>query len=92
MKRRDLLKHLRQHGCDRLREGGNHSWWYHLDTNKRTAVPRHNEIDHGLARKICRDLGVPEIEQRKIYKSYCFSKLSVETSSSTSEPLVAQAG
>jgi len=27
---------------------------------RRTAVPRHNEIPDPLARKICRDLGIPE--------------------------------
>ena len=60
MKRRDLLRHLSLHGCELLREGGRHSWWRHAITNKRSAVPRHNEIDDHLARKICRDLGVPE--------------------------------
>ena len=27
MKRRDLLKHLRWHGCQFVREGGDHSIW-----------------------------------------------------------------
>ncbi|TMG75729.1 MAG: addiction module toxin, HicA family, partial [Betaproteobacteria bacterium] len=26
MKRRDLLRHLSDHGCSLLREGGRHSW------------------------------------------------------------------
>ena len=30
--------------------------------NKRSAVPRHNEIVDLLARKICKDLGVPPIK------------------------------
>ncbi|MFZ5524958.1 MAG: type II toxin-antitoxin system HicA family toxin [Burkholderiales bacterium] len=60
MKRRDLLTHLTTHGCALLREGGNHSWWRHLITNRRSAVPRHNEINNHLAVKICRDLGIPE--------------------------------
>jgi len=59
MKRRDLLKHLRQHGCELLREGGKHSWWRHVETNRRSAVPRHREVNEILARKICKDLGVP---------------------------------
>jgi mRNA interferase HicA len=29
-------------------------------TNRRSAIPRHAEINDHLARKICRDLGVPE--------------------------------
>ncbi|MDP2835151.1 MAG: type II toxin-antitoxin system HicA family toxin [Pseudomonadota bacterium] len=60
MKRRDLLSHLLAHGCVLLREGGSHSWWCHTSTNKRSAVPRHNEISNHLSVKICRDLGVPE--------------------------------
>ena len=60
MKRRLLLRHLRIHGCELLREGANHSWWYNPSLNKRSAIPRHREVDEYLARKICRDLGVPE--------------------------------
>ena len=60
MKRRDLLAHLQAHGCTLLREGGSHSWWSHSVSDRRSAVPRHNEINNHLARKICRDLGVPE--------------------------------
>lgn len=59
MKRRDLLRHLTSHGCLQLREGGSHSWWHNPALNKRSAVPRHNEINDYLARKICKDLGVP---------------------------------
>jgi mRNA interferase HicA len=61
MKRDDLLRHLRKHGCEQLREGGRHSWWHHSEQNRRSAVPRHNEVDDHLARKICKDLGVPWI-------------------------------
>jgi mRNA interferase HicA len=59
MKRVDLLKHLREHGCEQIREGGNHSWWANASLNRRSSVPRHTEIREALARKICRDLGVP---------------------------------
>ncbi|MGH7902010.1 MAG: type II toxin-antitoxin system HicA family toxin [Thermodesulfobacteriota bacterium] len=45
-----------------MREGGRHSWWQNPSQNKRSAVPRHNEIDDNLARKICNDLGVPRIK------------------------------
>jgi mRNA interferase HicA len=62
MKRRDLLAHLLAHGCSLLREGGSHSWWAH-SSGKRSAVPRHTEINNHLARKICRDLGIPEPER-----------------------------
>jgi mRNA interferase HicA len=59
LKRRDLLRHLRQHGCELLREGGSHSWWHHPGMNRRSAIPRHTEIKDLLVRKICRDLAVP---------------------------------
>lgn len=58
MKRRDLLRHLTSHGCVILREGGSHSWWCNPFLNKRSAVPRHNEIDNHLIQKICKDLGI----------------------------------
>jgi hypothetical protein len=30
--------------------------------NKRSAIPRHNEIRDILARKICKDLGIPPMK------------------------------
>jgi len=62
MKRTELLRHLRTHGCKLLREGARHSWWHNPNLNKRSAVPRHNEIDDDLARKICKDLGIPSVK------------------------------
>jgi len=59
VKRRDLLRHLKQHDCSLLREGGNHSWWHHPKLNRRSAIPRHNEIKELLVRKICLDLAIP---------------------------------
>ncbi len=59
MKRRDLLNHLRRHGCQFVREGGGHSIWENLTTNRRTSVPRHREILDYTARRICRQLGIP---------------------------------
>jgi mRNA interferase HicA len=58
MKRRDLIRHLLQNGCELVREGGRHSWWINKTQNKRSAVPRHTEITDLLARKICKDLGI----------------------------------
>jgi mRNA interferase HicA len=62
MKRRQLLRHLRSHGCELLREGSNHSWWHNSAQDKRSAIPRHPEIQNILANKICRDLGVPSVK------------------------------
>lgn len=59
MKRRDLVRHLTLHGCCLLREGGCHSWWHNPSLNTRSALPRHTEIKDHLAKKICKDLGVP---------------------------------
>jgi mRNA interferase HicA len=61
MKREALLRHLRRHGCELLREGGRHSWWRNTHQQRRSAVPRHREIDDNLARKICKDLGIPPV-------------------------------
>jgi len=60
MKRRELLRHLQQHGCSLLREGSRYSWWTNPAKKRRSAVPRHAEIDDYLARKICKDLDVPK--------------------------------
>lgn len=60
MKRRDLIQHLEAHGCQLLREGGAHSIYVNRAAGKATAVPRHREVNEHLARKICRDLDVPE--------------------------------
>jgi predicted RNA binding protein YcfA (HicA-like mRNA interferase family) len=61
VKRGDLLRHLRQHGCYLKREGASHSLWANPQTGHTEAVPRHTEIANTLARKICRALGIPEI-------------------------------
>jgi mRNA interferase HicA len=62
MKRKELLRYLGSHGCKFIREGGRHSWWYNPVLNKRSAIPRHNEIRDILTRKICKDLGIPPIK------------------------------
>ena len=62
MKRNDLLKYLRSHECEFIREGSRHSWWWNPSQNKRSSVPRHIEIDDHLARKICKDLGIDPIK------------------------------
>ncbi len=61
MKRGDLLRHLRRHGCHLKREGSSHSLWTNPRTGAVEAVPRHNELSDALARKICRGLSVPEV-------------------------------
>jgi predicted RNA binding protein YcfA (HicA-like mRNA interferase family) len=60
VKRTDLIRHLEKHGCALLREGGSHCVYVNRSARKSSTVPRHREINDSLARKICRDLDVPE--------------------------------
>ena len=60
MKRRGLIRHQESHGCEPLREGGNHTVYVNRPARKTSTVPRHSEINDILAFKICRDLQVPE--------------------------------
>ena len=59
MKRRDLLRHLQQHGCRLLREGGEHSIWENPANGRRTSIPRHREINDFTAKRICQQLNIP---------------------------------
>jgi mRNA interferase HicA len=59
MKRAELLRHLTQHGCQLLREGGRHSIFWNPATRNTSAVPRHAEIVNPVANRICKDLGIP---------------------------------
>ncbi|MGH2779950.1 MAG: type II toxin-antitoxin system HicA family toxin [Thermoleophilaceae bacterium] len=58
MKRRDLERHLRSHGCRSVGEGGRHTKWRGPE-GQPAAVPRHRELRAGTVRAICRQLGVP---------------------------------
>jgi predicted RNA binding protein YcfA (HicA-like mRNA interferase family) len=60
VKRVDLVRHLETHGCRLLREGGSHSVFLNPAARKVSTVPRHREIKDFLARKICRDLEIPD--------------------------------
>lgn len=59
MTRIDLIRRLEAHGCQLLREGGNHSVYVSATSDKLSTVPRHREIKEFLAHKISRDLDVP---------------------------------
>ena len=59
VKRGDLIRHLHANGCHLQREGSKHAVFINPVLNKRTTVPRHQEIVDFMARKICRDLGIP---------------------------------
>ena len=65
MKRVDLIRHLERHDCEFLREGSSHTVYMNRVAQKSSTVPRHREINDFLARKICRDLQVPEPGEKK---------------------------
>jgi mRNA interferase HicA len=60
VKRRERVRHLRNHGCEVLREGGAHSVLVNRSARKISTVPRHREVNDYLARKICKELDIPE--------------------------------
>jgi mRNA interferase HicA len=60
MKRFDLVRHLEAHRCYLLRDRGKHSVYVNPTNSQTSVVPRHREINVFLAKKICRDLGIPE--------------------------------
>jgi len=60
VKRVDLIRHLKDHGCELLREGGKHSFWINTVNGKRSPVPRHTEIKDTTANGICKQLDIPK--------------------------------
>jgi len=61
VKTRELLRHLRRHGCFLKRQGKEHELWCNPQTGHIEAVPRHQEVPNQLARKICRALSIPDV-------------------------------
>ncbi|MDX1947613.1 MAG: type II toxin-antitoxin system HicA family toxin [Pirellulaceae bacterium] len=59
MKRLDLIRHLKRHGCQFDREGANHTIYRNPANGRCSAVPRHREIKETLARAICDQLDIP---------------------------------
>ncbi|OFW11605.1 MAG: addiction module toxin, HicA family [Acidobacteria bacterium RIFCSPLOWO2_02_FULL_67_36] len=56
----NLVRHLEEHGCQLLREGGNHTIHVNRAAKKTSSVPRRNDINNDLAKKICKDLLVSQ--------------------------------
>ncbi len=56
MKRRELIKKIEGFGCVLLRHGGKHDIYHNPKTGMTQPIPRHNEINEFLARKIIQDL------------------------------------
>lgn len=64
MKRKDFITHLVKEGCVFVREGAKHSVFFNPLIKRASTVPRHNEINNFLAKKICRDLGINEFKKK----------------------------
>ncbi len=45
-----------------LREGSNHTVYVNRTARKVSAIPRHREVNEDLARKICKDLDIPRLD------------------------------
>lgn len=64
MKRKDLERHLENHGCRLLREGTRHAVYVNVENGNMSTMPRHTEILTFTGRKICKDLGISLITKK----------------------------
>lgn len=60
MKRRDLEKHLHEHGCELHHHGARHDYWMNLNLGNQAPIKRHREIQNQMVGVICKQLGVPK--------------------------------
>ncbi|MBI4272362.1 type II toxin-antitoxin system HicA family toxin [Candidatus Uhrbacteria bacterium] len=60
MKRKELIRYLKDQGCTLVREGAKHSIFINQILLRSSSVPRHTEINDFLVRKICKDLGIKD--------------------------------
>ncbi len=60
MKRRDLVKYLKNNACFLVREGGNHSIFENTNLDLSASVPRHREINNFTVVEICKQLRIPK--------------------------------
>ncbi|MBN2542092.1 type II toxin-antitoxin system HicA family toxin [bacterium] len=56
MNRKKLIKKIESMGCLFIRHGGNHDWYKNPLSGKSQPIPRHNEIEDGLAKRIIKRL------------------------------------
>ena len=57
MKRRELIRRLRECGAEFVREGASHTVYRNPRTGLLVPIPRHAEVNDRLADKILRDAG-----------------------------------
>jgi predicted RNA binding protein YcfA (HicA-like mRNA interferase family) len=60
VKRTELIKRLKQLGCELMRHGGKHDWYHNPKTGVSQPVPRHRELKDYLAKHILKQLGEGE--------------------------------
>jgi len=56
LKRKYLIKTIKSKGCIFVRHGGNHDWYKNPQTGQSQPIPRHKEIEDGLAKRIIKRL------------------------------------
>ncbi len=56
MKRRDLIKAIEKAGAVLVRNGAKHDWYTNYEKNYSQPIPRHNEINEYLAKRIIKKL------------------------------------
>lgn len=61
MKRSKFVKYIEKNGCTFIREGASHTLYRNISSGKISTVPRHSDLKENLCRKICKDLGIPDI-------------------------------
>ncbi|WP_416246628.1 type II toxin-antitoxin system HicA family toxin [Candidatus Poriferisodalis multihospitum] len=59
MKRTELVRRIRSTGSVLVGHGSKHDWYRNPETGVYQAVPRHNEIKEQLARRIIKQLSLP---------------------------------
>jgi mRNA interferase HicA len=64
MKRQRLIRHLQEHHCQIMKEGGDHTWVQNQITGRRSFVPRHREIKPNVVHDICKQLGIPSPHEK----------------------------
>jgi predicted RNA binding protein YcfA (HicA-like mRNA interferase family) len=60
VKTRDLVRHLRSHGCEFRKHGAKHDLYWNPTNKKVTTIPRHSDIKRFTAVSVCRTLEIPE--------------------------------
>jgi predicted RNA binding protein YcfA (HicA-like mRNA interferase family) len=63
MKRKVLLKYLKECDCVLAREGANHSIYKNKHSGLWSAIPRHPDIEETTVLKICKQLGIPKYKK-----------------------------